>query len=66
MGGSLIYNSDGLLHIEQASAFLGIQKSALYGACMRKSITYVKIGRLNKFRRSDLDKFIEAGIQEVI
>ncbi len=57
-------DSDGLMNMESASKYLCIKKSSLYQICMRKEITIVKIGRLNKFRRSDLNAFIDKSIIE--
>ena len=55
-------NNDGLMDMESAAEYLGIKISSLYQLCMRKQITVVKIGRLNKFRRSDLDDFIKQNV----
>ncbi|MHC4269977.1 MAG: helix-turn-helix domain-containing protein [Planctomycetota bacterium] len=52
-------DSDGLMDMESAAKYLCIKKSSLYQLCMRKQITIVKIGRLNKFRKSGLDDFID-------
>ena len=51
-------NSQGLMDMESAAKYLCIKKSSLYQICMRKEITVVKIGKLNKFRKSDLEAFI--------
>ncbi len=47
-----------LMDMDEAAAYLHIQKSTLYGMCMRRKISCVKIGKLNRFRRQDLDKWI--------
>jgi excisionase family DNA binding protein len=52
-------NVDGLIDMDTAAKYLGIKKSSLYRISMRKEITKVKIGRLNKFRKNDLDTFID-------
>ncbi len=57
-------NNDGLVGMESAAKYLSIKKSSLYQLCMRKQITIVKIGRLNKFRKSDLDNFINQNVIE--
>ncbi len=57
-------NNDGLVDMESAAKYLSIKKSSLYQLCMRKQITVVKIGRLNKFRKSDLDNFINQNVIE--
>ena len=55
-------NDEGLMDMDQAAEYLNIKKSSLYQRCMRKQITVVKIGRLNKFRKFDLDDFIEQNV----
>ncbi len=57
-------NSKGLLDMDSAAQYLGIKKSSLYQLCMRNQITRIKIGRLNKFRKSDLDNFINQNVVE--
>jgi len=57
-------NEDGLIDMDEASKYLSIKKSSLYQICMRKQITIVKIGKLNKFRKTDLDAFIERNTVE--
>ncbi len=57
-------NNDGLMDMEPAAKYLSIKKSSLYQICMRKQIAVVKIGRLNKFRKSDLDDFINQNVIE--
>lgn len=49
----------GLMDVKGASEYLGIKTSTLYQLCMRHKIPVVKIGRLNRFRKADLDAFIE-------
>jgi excisionase family DNA binding protein len=56
-------NSDGLMDMEPAAKYLSIKKSSLYQLCMRKQISVVKIGRLNKFRKTDLDDFINQNVK---
>ncbi|KXK28626.1 MAG: Helix-turn-helix domain protein [Candidatus Brocadia sinica] len=53
-----------LFNMDQASSLLGIRKSTLYDFCMRKQITFVKIGKLNRFRSSDIQDFINNRIVE--
>ena len=55
---------DGLLTPQQTADYLGIKLSTVYSMCMRKTIPFCKIGRLNRFRREDLNKWIESHIQE--
>lgn len=56
----------GLLTPQQAADYLGIKLSTIYSMCMRREIPFAKIGRLNRFRMSDLEKWIEARIQEKV
>lgn len=55
-----------LLNMDEAANMLGIKKSTLYGMCMRKQITFVKIGKLNRFRPEDLQAFINENLTERI
>ena len=61
----LIEIPSGLMDMDAAAAYLNIQKSTLYGMCMRRHIIFAKIGKLNRFRKQDLDKWIEARLQGV-
>jgi len=54
--------TDGLLNMEQASNFLNVKMSTLYAMTMRKQIRVVKIGKLNRFRRIDLERFVNERI----
>ena len=50
-----------LLNTEQAATYLGVTRRALEAMRWRKvGPTFVKIGRLVRYRSSDLDTFIEA------
>lgn len=53
-----------LLDMNEASSLLGIQKSTLYDMTMRRIIPVVKIGKLNRFKLSDLEAFINRNRQE--
>lgn len=55
-------DSDKLLDMDGASSFLGIKKSTLYSLCMRREISCVKIGKLNRFRPEDLRAFINKNL----
>ncbi len=61
-----IVENNGLLDMKQAAQYLNLKLSTLYGLCMRREVPVVKIKRLNRFRVSDLDKWIEAHIQEAV
>ena len=49
-----------LLSRAEAAAYLGVAKQtlAIWACTKRYELNYVKIGRLVKYRRADLDKFI--------
>ena len=53
-----IVESSGLLTPQQAADYLGIKLSTIYSMCMRRQIPFCKIGRLNRFKLSDLEAFI--------
>ncbi len=63
MPGLKVIESGNLLTPQQAADFLGIKLSTIYSLCMRKAVPFIKIGKLNRFRRQDLDKWIEGKIQ---
>jgi excisionase family DNA binding protein len=47
-----------LLTVEQAATFLGMSKSWCYHS-LKKHVPHVKVGRILKFRESDLRLYIE-------
>lgn len=55
-----------LLNMDEASELLGIKKSTLYQMVMRREITHVKVGKLNRFRPEDLQAFINENLTERI
>jgi excisionase family DNA binding protein len=48
-----------LLTIKEASEYLGISVNALYCRVYRRQIPFVKIGKILRFDKIDLDKWIE-------
>lgn len=60
----IISNQKQLLNTKEASEFLGIRKSTLYEWVVQKKISYVKVGRLTKFRRENLEKWLKRRTQE--
>jgi len=52
-----------LLDTAEASEFLGISRNTLYEWIVQRKIPYIKVGRLVKFRREDLQKWLEKRIQ---
>ena len=61
----VVDDCDGLMDVPQAAQYLGIKTSSLYQKCMKKEIRYVKLGKLNRFRKKDLDKYIDDNLIEV-
>ena len=53
-----------LLTPEQAAQYLQVKLSTIYAWSMKKVIPTCKLGRLNRYRKSDLDAFIAANTQE--
>ena len=49
-----------LLNIREVSEYLGLSTNTLYTWISQKKIPYVKMGRLSKFDKKDLDKWIES------
>ena len=45
--------------IDEVSEYLGIKKSSLYAKVERKEIPYYKVGRLVRFKKSDIDPWME-------
>ncbi|MBI2471357.1 MAG: helix-turn-helix domain-containing protein [Planctomycetes bacterium] len=54
-----------LLTPDEAAKYLNVKLSTVYQWSMRKTLPVVKLGRLNRFRRQDLDAFINQNITEV-
>jgi len=55
-----------LINRKEAAELLGVAESTLaYWKCVgRYDLKYVKIGRLVKYRMSDLEDFIEKGLND--
>jgi len=53
-----VAGTDGLLNVRGAADYLGASESFLHRLTARRGIPVVKIGSANRFRRSDLDKWI--------
>lgn len=51
-----------LLNSEQAASYLGVAPNSLavWRATKRYPLPYIKVGRLVKYRRADLDAFLES------
>jgi len=53
--------SDPLLTRDQAAEYLGVKPQTLsvWACCQRYNLPVIKVGRLCKYRKSDLDAWIE-------
>ncbi len=54
---------DRLLKVDEAAALLGSTPRSIYQKTFRRDIPSVKIGRSLRFRLSDLERLIEAGVR---
>ena len=48
-----------IMNINELSEYLGIKKSTLYSKVERKEILFYKIGHLVRFKKSDIDLWLE-------
>jgi len=53
-----------LLDTKEAAEFLGIKKSTLYEWIIQRKIPHIKVGRLVKFRRKDLEEWLKKRTKE--
>ena len=51
-----------LLNREQAARYLGVEKEtlAIWACEKRYDLPYIKVGRLVRYKTSDLDEFLES------
>lgn len=55
-----------LITIEELSSMLRIKIGTLRSLCFQKKIPHVKIGRLVRFLRRDISKWIEERSQKIL
>jgi excisionase family DNA binding protein len=48
-----------LMDTNEASEFLGISKNTLYEWVVQNKVPYIKVGRLVKFRKGDLEEWLK-------
>ena len=53
-----------LIGMNEASEFLGIKKPTLYEWVVQRKIPFIKVGRLTKFKRSDLELWLDKRTKE--
>ncbi len=54
------------LAIDDLSQYLGIKKSSLYSMVEKREIPFYKIGRLVRFKKTDIDAWVEGLKFEVV
>lgn len=59
-----ISNQKQLLDTKEAAELLGISRNTLYEWVVQRKVPYVKVGRLTKFRREDLEAWLKKRTQE--
>lgn len=50
--------ADELMSVEELAAYLGVSKDGIYRKTAGNEIPFVKVGRLVKFRRSEVDRWL--------
>ena len=55
-----------ILNIDELSEYLRIKKSSLYSKVEKKEIPYYKIGHLVRFKKSDIDAWMEGSKVETL
>ena len=49
---------EGLMNVEQAAEYLGMASQTVYRRVSEKTLPFYKIGRLVRFRQSELDQWL--------
>ncbi len=57
----LIEITNGLMDVEEVSAYLGIPRSTVYSLSMKAKIPHYHIGKLLRFRKDDIDNWLSEG-----
>ena len=60
-----VIEGGGLLTPQQAADYLNVKLSTIYQWSFRRVLPVCKLGKLNRYRKSDLDAFINQNITEV-
>ncbi len=53
--------ANGTLTAEQAATYIGVRPSTIRAWVLARRIPFVKVGRLTRFLKHDLDQFLENG-----
>ena len=59
-----IKKQKGLMGTKETSEFLGIKKQTLYEWITQRKIPFIKVGRLTKFRKTDLESWLDKRAKE--
>lgn len=60
-----VIESGNLLTPQQAADYLNVRLSTIYQWSFRKILPVCKLGKLNRYRKSDLDSFVSKNMTEV-
>lgn len=52
---------DRWLSVDEIAAYLGVKRDTIYKWIIRRGMPARKVGRLWKFRKSEVDRWIESG-----
>ena len=64
--GSSAAGTGGLLDVAGAAAYLGVTPAFVRRLVLERRVRYFKLGKFVRFRRADLDAFVEAGRREPV
>lgn len=60
-GGVVLMIDDRWLSVDEIAVYLGVKRDTVYKWIERKSMPAHKVGRLWKFRRSEVDEWVTSG-----
>lgn len=58
--------SQGLLDVPATAEYLGVTERFVRELIARRRLTHVKVGRLVRFRHTDLDAYVSANVRDVV
>lgn len=61
----IVEGSNELLTPEQVASYLQIELATVYSWTIRQELPVCKMGRLNRYRKADLDAFISRNMREI-
>ena len=54
-----IDNESALMNVKDVAKFLKVETAVVYAACNKGEITFLKVGKLYKFKKADVLKWLE-------